>query len=455
MIPVLTPAEMAAVDAAAPEPVEELIERAGAAVAQAALQLLGGGYGRRVAVIAGGGSNGADGRSAARRLRRRGVRVVVVDAADAPDRVAPCDLVIDAAYGTGFRGSYDPPAVGGSPVLAVDIPSGVLGTTGEACGSPLQATCTVTFAALKPGLVLEPGRSLAGRLQLADIGLDVSGARAGVVTADDVRAWLPPRPASAHKWRAAVLVIAGSPGMTGAAHLAAAAAQRAGAGMVRVGSPGVGDDRGRPVEAVGLDLPACGWAGPALEGADRFGAVVVGPGLGRSDDARAGVRALLAGATRPVVVDGDGLTLLGTAAADVLAGRPAPTVLTPHDGELAALTGATPGADRLATARELAARTGAVVLLKGPSTVVAAPDGEVAIVIEGDERLATAGSGDVLSGIIGGLLGRGTATFEAAAAGAWLHARAARHGPAEGLVAGDLPELLPQALADLAEGSDG
>lgn len=450
MIPVLTPTEMAAVDAAAPEPVEELIERAGAAVAQVALRLLGGGYGRRVTVIAGRGNNGADGRSAASRLRRRGVRVDVVDAADAPTRLSRCDLVIDAAYGTGFRGSYDPPDVGDAPVLAVDIPSGVLGTTGEACGAPLPAVCTVTFAALKPGLVLEPGRSLAGRVVLADIGLDVSGARAGVVTADDVRAWVPARPAAAHKWRSAVLVVAGSPGMTGAAHLAAAAAQRTGAGMVRVGSPGVGDDRGRPVEAVGLDLPASGWARAALDVADRFGAVVVGPGLGRSDDARTEVRALLAVATQPVLVDGDGLTLLGADVAAILADRAAATVLTPHDGEMAALTGAAPGADRIEAARGLAAATGAVVLLKGPSTVVAAPDGEVALVVEGDARLATAGSGDVLSGVIGALLARGTASFEAAAAGAWLHARAAQHGPAEGLVAGDLPDLLPVALAEVA-----
>jgi NAD(P)H-hydrate epimerase len=449
MLPVLTPAEMAAVDAAAPEPVEELIDRAGAAVAQEALQLLGGGYGKRVAVIAGSGNNGADGRSAARRLRRRGARVEVVDAAAAPAQLPPCDLVIDAAYGTGFRGTYDPPDVGGSPVLAVDIPSGVLGTTGEACGSPLQATRTVTFAAHKPGLLLEPGRSLAGEVVVADIGLDVSGASAGVVTAADVRAWVPTRAVDAHKWRAAVLVVAGSPGMTGAAHLAASAAQRAGAGMVRVGSPGVDDDRARPTEAVGLDLPGTGWAPAAIAVMDRFGAVVVGPGLGRHDAVREGVRVLLAGASVPAVVDGDGLWALGSDLSAVLADRLAPTVLTPHDGEHALLTGAPPAADRLTSARELAATTGAVVLLKGPTTVVAEPSGAVAIIADGDARLATAGSGDVLSGIIGALLARGTKPFHAAAAGAWLHARSAILGSSEGLVAGDLPALLPVALAEL------
>lgn len=449
MIPVLTPAEMAAVDAAAPEPVEELIERAGAATAQVALRMLGGGYGRRVTVIAGDGNNGADGRSAARRLRRRGVRVQVHDASEAPDRVDGCDLVIDAAYGTGFRGSYEPPDVGGAPVLAVDIPSGVLGTTGEAFGRPLQAACTVTFAALKPGLVLEPGRSLAGAVVLADIGLDVSGARAGVVTVDDVRAWVPRRSAATHKWKAAVLVVAGSPGMTGAAHLVAAAAQRAGAGMVQVGSPGMGDDLGRPTEAVGLDLPAAGWAPAALDVAGRFGAVVVGPGLGRSDATRRELRSLLAAIALPVVLDGDGLTLLGADAAAVLAERSAPTVLTPHDGELVALTGSAPAPDRIGTARQLATSTGAVVLLKGPSTVVAGPDGQVAIVVDGDARLATAGSGDVLSGVISALLAREVAPLEAAAGGAWLHAAASLHGPADGLIAGDLPDLVPLALARL------
>jgi NAD(P)H-hydrate epimerase len=256
MIPIVTPEEMAAVDAAAPEPVEVLIERAGAAVAAVALQMLGGGYGRRVVVVAGKGNNGADGRSAAVRLRRRGVRVDVIDAADAPSVLPAADLVIDAAYGTGFHGEYEAPDPAGAPVLAVDIPSGVLGLTGEAGGRPSPATRTVTFAALKPGLLLEPGRSLAGEVTVADIGLDTAGARAHLVELDDVTGWVPARAVDAHKWRAALLVVAGSAGMTGAAHLTASAAQRAGAGMVRLGSPGVADDPGRPTEAVGLSLPA-------------------------------------------------------------------------------------------------------------------------------------------------------------------------------------------------------
>ncbi len=444
MLPILTPEEMAAVDAAAPEAVEVLIDRAGAAVAQVALAMLGGGYGHRAVVLAGKGNNGADGRAAAMRLRRRGVRVEVVDAAVAPARLPAADLVIDAAYGTGFRGTYDAPEVEpGTEVLAVDIPSGVSGVTGEAAGRVLAADATVTFAALKPGLLLEPGSSCCGEVVLADIGLDVSGATAGVVEGDDVAAWIPERPVDAHKWRSAVLLVAGSPGMTGAARLAAAAAQRAGAGMVRVGSPGVSDDRGRPPEAVGLDLPAEGWSAAAAEVADRFGALVVGPGLGLGDGTQREVRALLGRTELPAVVDGDGLTALGTDAAASLRARRAPTVLTPHDGEYQRLAGRAPGADRLAAARELAAALGVVVLLKGPVTVVADPTGAVRVAVSGDARLATAGTGDVLSGVIGALLARGVAPLEAAAAGAWLHGRAGAHGPVEGLVAGDLVDALP------------
>ena len=449
MIPILTPDEMAAVDAAAPEPVERLIDRAGAAVAHHALDLLGGAYGRRVVVLAGKGNNGADGRAAAARLRRRGVRVEVVDAASAPAALPRADLVIDAAYGTGFRGEHVAPDTAGAPVLAVDIPSGIDGNTGEEHGRALSAVRTVTFAALKPGLVLEPGRSRAGRVVVADIGLDVSVARAGVVDAADVRGWLPERSATAHKWAASVIVIAGSPTMAGAGHLVAAAAQRAGAGMVRLGSPGLAADPARPTEAVGLELPAAGWAEAVLEAARRGHAVVVGPGLGTSATTQSALLDVLATVDRPLVVDGDGLTALGADAVSVLSARPAPSVLTPHDGEFERLTGHQPGPDRLGAARGLATAVGAVVLLKGPSTVVAAPDGEVLVVADADARLATAGTGDVLSGVIGALLARGVPALEAAAGGAWLHAHAAAAGPAEGLVASDLIDALPDVLEGL------
>src|SRR5262249_34206133 len=205
---------MRAIDAAATEPVEILIDRAGAAVARAAIDMLGGTYGRRVVVIAGRGNNGADGRAAARRLARRGVRISVLDAADPGSRVPACDLVIDAAYGTGFHGAWQPPDPGGAPVLAVDIPSGVDGTTGAINSPVLTAERTVTFAALKPGLVFPPGRQAAGDVTVVDIGLDVSRATTHVVGAADVAEWLPIRPPDSHKWRAALWLIAGSQGMT-------------------------------------------------------------------------------------------------------------------------------------------------------------------------------------------------------------------------------------------------
>jgi NAD(P)H-hydrate epimerase len=445
VIPVVTPEEMRAVDAAAPEPQEVLIERAGAAVARAAVAMMGGTYGRRVVVVAGKGNNGADGRSAARRLVRRGARVAVFEAAGAPPVLPPADLVVDAAYGTGFRGSYQAPDPGGAPVLAVDIPSGVDGLTGAACAGAVRADATVTFAALKPGLLQGDGPDRAGRVEVADIGLDARwAAHAHLVERADVAAWLPARPREAHKYWAAVAVVAGSPGMTGAALLAARGALRAGSGYVRLAPPGVPPADLPPGEHVVVPVPAAGWAAAVLDGLDRrFRACVVGPGLGRGDGVAAEVRALVARAPVPVVVDGDGLVALGE--------RPAVpgAVLTPHDGEYARLMGAPPGDDRLAAARALAAATGAVVLLKGPLTVVAQPDGEVLLAAEGDARLATAGSGDVLAGVIGAFLAMGLPPARAAAAAAVVHGAAAHLGFRRGLVAGDLPELLAATLSTL------
>ena len=451
MLPVLTPQEMGAVDAAAPEPTDVLIGRAAAAVARHAVDLLGGRYGRRVLVLAGKGNNGNDGREAARRLARRGVRVSVIAATDAPERLPPGDLVIDAAYGTGFRGEYEPPDVGDTPVLAVDIPSGVDGLTGAVRGRVLPARRTVTFAALKPGLLFHPGRARAGEVVLEDIGIDVSGAQVGVVEAADVAGWLPPRPPDSHKWRAAVVIAAGSPGMTGAAHLAAEAAQRAGAGMVRVASPGIDYDPALPTEAVGVGVPAAGWDDAVTSQLDRAGALVLGPGLGRSAPTVTAIHHLASAAPVPLLVDGDGLTALGEQAGEILSRRTAPVVLTPHDGEYARLAGHPPGEDRLAAARELAEATGAVVLLKGPTTVVAEPGGRVRLSTSGDARLATAGTGDVLSGIVGALLAQGVPAADAAAAGAWLHGSAACEGPRRGMVASDVIAGLPPVLARLGE----
>jgi NAD(P)H-hydrate epimerase len=363
--------------------------------------------------------------------------VLVVDATDAPEVLPPSDLVIDAAYGTGFRGVWDPPAPAGAPVLAVDIPSGVDGLTGEAAEGVLPAVRTVTFAALKPGLLLGRGRELAGEVELVDIGLDVGDPPAHLVEDADVAAWLPERPTESHKWKSAVWVVAGSPGMTGAAALCTRAAQRGGAGYVRLSTPGGEPGSGTlPTEAVGTRLPEHGWAAGVLDGVDRFAAVVVGPGLGPGHEAD--IRELAERCPVPLLVDGDGLVT-------GLPKRPS-IVLTPHDGEYARLAGHPPTADRLAAAREL---SGPTVLLKGSTTVVAGPDGHCLLTTTGDARLATAGTGDVLSGLIGALLAAGLAPERAAAAGAFLHGRAGRLGPAWGLVAGDLPDLLPAAVRSL------
>jgi ADP-dependent NAD(P)H-hydrate dehydratase / NAD(P)H-hydrate epimerase len=448
VIPVVTPEEMGAIDRDAPEAVEVLVARAGHAVARAAVDMMGGTYGRRVLVVAGRGNNGADGRYAAGRLARRGVRVSVVDAADRPDRVpAHFDLVIDAAYGTGFRGEYEAPDPGAVVVLAVDIPSGVDGRTGDAGDGAVRAGRTVTFAALKPGLLFPPGRERAGRVEVVDIGLDVSRATVHAVEWADVDRWVPRRPPDTHKWKSAVWVVAGSAGMSGAAHLAARAALRAGAGTVRLGIPGVPPDP-RFLEVVGRFIPAEAWDRDVLDDLGRAKALVVGPGLGRTDATHAAVRRLVEGAEVPLLLDADGLHALGKAedAAALLAGRSAPTVLTPHDGEYERLAGHPAGPDRIDAARLLAARTGATVLLKGPTTVVADPGSRVLLSTAGDDRLATAGTGDVLAGVIGAYLAQGLDGLRAAAAGAFVHGRAGHLGWRHGLVAGDLLDLVPAVL---------
>lgn len=446
----MTPEEMGAIDAAAPEPVEVLIGRAGSAVARAAVAMLGGTYGRRVVVVAGKGNNGNDGRDAARRLRRRGVRVEIVDATDPPATLPPADLVVDAAFGTGFRGAWTAPMTD-APVLAVDIPSGVDGLTGAVGGTTLLAVRTVTFAALKPGLVLVPGALLAGEIEVADIGLDVSSARTHLLEAADVVDHLPRRAPTGHKWQAAVRVVAGSAGMTGAAHLTAAAALRAGAGYVTLSGPGVDDDPAAPTEVVRRPLPASGWAETVLVDADRYAVLAVGPGLGLGEVTAAEVRALVAAWPGPLVVDGDGLTALGDDAAAVTAGRSVPAVLTPHEGEFARLAGTSLGPDRIAAVRALAASTGAVVLLKGPATIAADPDGAVLVSTTGDARLATAGTGDVLTGVVAAFLAGGAPPLPAAAAAAFVHGRAGTVGWRHGLVASDLVDRLPIVLDQLQE----
>ena len=450
MIPVVTPAEMADIDAGAAEPVDVLIGRAGSAVARTARSMLGGTYGRVVNVIAGPGNNGADGRVAAERLAADGAYVRVFEVGSRPERLPECDLVIDAAYGTGFHGTWTPPVIGAARVLAVDIPSGVDGLTGVAGSGVLAAERTVTFAAMKPGLLLGDGLRLAGRVTVADIGLDPSGTTAYMVERADVARWYVPRPADAHKWSRGVRVVAGSVGMTGAATLCSSAAMRAGAGIVWLSSPGT--DPAGPVEVVGRALPPVGWGDAVVDDLDRFGALVAGPGIGRGDAMLAGVVELVRRSPVPTVIDGDGLFALAevNGARDTVRGRVSPTVLTPHDGEYRSLMGDGPGADRIEAARRLAAEWSVVVLLKGPSTVIADAQGRARVVSDGDQRLATAGSGDVLSGVIGALLAAGLDPFDAAAAGAWIHGAAGNSRRATGLVAGDLVDALPTVLDGLA-----
>ncbi len=449
---VLSVAEMAAVDAAAPEPVDELIERAGSVVAWAALRMLGGSYGKRVIVVAGKGNNGADGRSAGRRLSDRGVRVRLYEATDAPARLPACDLVIDAAYGTGFRGDYVAPDPGSAPVLAIDIPSGVHGDTGVACKGAVVATTTVTMGALKPGLLLADGPDHAGEVIVEGIGLDTSTERVRLVEDADVRAWVPRRPRDSHKWRGAVCVVGGSPGLYGAAGLAAGSAQRAGSGMVRLAIPG-GTPSGppKPISSLGADLPLRHWGKAAIDATDRCSAAIIGPGLGRSHDALDNAAEFVAGTTIPLIVDADGLDL-SVIRREVIKAREAPVVITPHDAEFDRLAGRYPGEDRIGDVVALAHSTGCVVLLKGPTTIVADPAGRVLMTNAGDQRLATGGTGDVLSGILATFCARGVPAFEAAAAAAYVHGVAGRLGPIDGLVAEDLLPLLPAALGKVFDG---
>ena len=453
MIPVVTPERMRRVDeraVASGVPLDTLIERAGWGVARAACNMLGGTYGRRVVVVAGPGNNGADGRVAARFLRERGVRVTVLAADELPAVLPEADLLIDAAYGTGFRGVWQPP-MASCPVLAVDVPSGVDGLTGVAHGSPWTCERTVTFVAPKPGLYFHDGRRLSGRVDVVDIGLndivDTESNGIGLVTRDDVRVGWPRREADDHKWKHGALVVAGSPGMLGAASLASRAAMRSGVGIVHLATPGTASERGVPTEVVRRPIPSLGWSADVLSAAaSRFRVLAIGPGLGRDDGTLGEARRVIAAAPVTVVVDGDALHAIDV---DVVARRIAPTVLTPHDGEFEALNGAPPSIDRNTAARDAARRFRAVVLLKGPTSVVADPTGRVAIVANGDERLATAGSGDVLTGTITGALAGGAQPFEAAAFAAWLCAEAGRRCARHGTTASDLVDALPWVLDDV------
>ena len=448
---------MAVIDSKAREPLEELIDRAAMQVMLNAVRMLGGPKfcsKKNVLVIAGNGNNGADGLRAADFLNERGIRTKVVDAftkggvkqAD----FKKADLIIDAALGTGLNRPYAAPPQPETPVLAVDIPSGVDGLTGQIEGSALKAERTVSFAALKPGHLLYPGSSCVGRLIISDIGLDVSSAKTWLLTEQAIAEILKSRPPNAHKWQAACWVVGGSPGMGGSVALAAGAALRSGSGYVRTSTPGADFEHlpSAPKEAVAVKLDEQ-WADQVLSDSKRFKSLILGPGLGDVDHGQ--FKKLVSELEIPLVVDGDGLNILSHIGPEILKSRKAPVVLTPHDKEFERLYGQPVSPDRLSSVRELAKKYNAVILLKGPTTLVANPKEDFIFVSNtGDERLATAGTGDVLAGIIGAFLAMGISPPQAAAGGAYVHGRACELGPKVGLMAGDLLDLLLPAFQKLS-----
>lgn len=500
----LTPAEMGEADRmtiAGGKPGIVLMEAAGLAVADHAARLAR--SRGTIVVLCGPGNNGGDGFVAARLLGERNYPVVLGligrrealtgDAALAADRfagevrpaadvdLAGAALVVDALFGAGLSRDLEGEARvlvdrvnryarAGGRVLAVDVPSGLDGATGRVRGVAVEATATVTFFRLKPGHLLEPGRSLSGAIRLADIGIPASVLPRIAPSAfvNSPRLWsaaLPRLGPASHKYaRGAALVLSGPMHQTGAARLSARAALRAGAGIVTLASPPDAVAVNAAHETAVMVAPFSGLGGFETLLADaRRRAVVLGPGAGAGHELR---RLVAAALTRPapgrtIVLDADALTSF-TGEADALAamirrgGNAA--VMTPHEGEFARLFVGAGGIggddDKLARARAAAWLTGAVIVLKGSDTVVAAPDGRAAIGWDLPPTLATAGSGDVLAGFAAGLAAQGAPAFEAAAAAVWLHGAAARAlGP--GLVSEDLPEALPAVLAGLqaAEGA--
>lgn len=477
----LTTAQMGEVDRltiAGGVPGVTLMERAGAAVAAAVATRFSP---QPVAVLCGPGNNGGDGFVVARHLAARGwtVRLGLLGAVtglsgDAaahaarwngavenlePDVLKGAALVVDAIFGAGLSRKLDGAAAAtltaaaarGLPVIAVDVPSGVHGDSGADLGA-VPAALTVTFERKKPGHLLLPGRVLCGEILVSPIGLAPAA-----LDQVDPRCWengpalwqaALPRPSLAgHKYgRGHALVLGGYP-MTGAARLAARGAARLGAGLVSVAVP----ERAVPIYAAALtsimvrplDAPES-LAGLLADA--RFNALLIGPGAGVSAETKAQALGMLA-TGRPVVLDADALTAFAEDRAALFAAGLGSAVLTPHEGEFRRLFDDGAG-DKLARARHAAAVSGAVVLLKGPDTVIAAPDGRAAINANAPPTLATAGSGDVLAGMILGLLAQGMSGFDAACAACWIHgAAAADFGP--GLIAEDLPERIPAVLRRL------
>ncbi|OON74196.1 NAD(P)H-hydrate dehydratase [Streptomyces tsukubensis] len=471
-----------------------LMRRAAAGLAVVCGEALGRVYGARVVLLVGSGDNGGDALHAGARLARRGAGVTAVlisperahaaglaaliaaggRTADVSDTevVRRADLVVDGITGIGGRGGLRPEAVplaraahqGRGVVVAVDLPSGVDAGSGEVAGEAVRADVTVTFGAYKPGLLIDPGRGYAGAVRLVDIGLDLgvgpgpekdrvpghSDHSGQAVTAElealqyaDVAALLPLPAAESDKYRRGVVgVAAGSARYPGAAVLAVAGALRGGAGAVRYS--------GHSADAVIARYPETLVSGGRPSEAGRVQAWVVGPGLGNGTEAQEALHDVLASDV-PVLMDADALHL---ADRDAVRGRGAPTLLTPHAGEAASLLGSDRAEierERLAAVRELASRYGATVLLKGSTTLIAAPSGgPVRVNATGTPWLATAGAGDVLSGLAGSLLAAGLDALDAGSAGAYLHGLAARHA-ADGAPIGahDVADAIPVAWRDV------
>jgi len=485
----LTSQEMSHADALAMRhgvPGYTLMENAGKAVADAIESRFAKGP---VSVLCGPGNNGGDGFVIARLLRERGWRVALFlvgareklqgDAAEAahrwpgavhpmtPDAGNGASLVVDAVFGAGLSRSIDGVVAETIkriqamrlPLVAVDMPSGVDGNTGEVRGTAFRAALTVTFFRMKPGHLLYPGRGLCGEIMVGDIGIspDVLAEIKPTHFQNRPALWsaqFPRRKREQHKYdRGHALIVSGGPWTTGAARLAARAALRVGAGLVTIASP----TDALPVHAAHLTaimLTPCDKADDltGLLEDKRKNALVIGPGAGVGATTREQVlAALLSGAA--IVLDADALTSFTEIPRDLFVAIKGyfagPTVFTPHEGEFRRLFPALRG-DKLTRAKAAAAESGAVIVLKGPDTVIAAPDGHAAINSNSGPELATAGSGDVLSGLICGLQAQGMPGFEAACAGVWLHGEAGRSfGP--GLIAEDLPEMLPALLKDMSQ----
>jgi NAD(P)H-hydrate epimerase len=449
----------------------------------------------RIAVVCGKGNNGGDGVVAARLLRQAGREVDVLlvwpaeslsddareqlrllpDAAPLPyaaSRLDDAAGIVDALLGTGAGGAPKDPlaavieAIGaaGVPVVAADVPSGVDASTGEAPGAAIRAVATAAFHQAKPGLWIRPGKEHAGIVEVVDIGIPPGAPaepEAGLI-GPGVLAAVPRRGAASTKFSSGnVVIVGGSSGLTGAPCMSALAAMRAGAGYVTVAAPASLElaFAVRLLEAMFKGLPeadgglAPGALDPALDAVARADAVVLGPGLGRRPGSQALARELAGRIEVPLIVDADGLNALAGRLED-LRERPAPTILTPHAGELGRLLEVESAAverRRLHHARAAAARAQAVVVLKGDDTIVAEPSGRVAISPGGAPALATAGTGDVLSGVTGALAAKGLPPLDAACAAVFAHLRAGRlaaapHGP-DGVIASDVIAALPAALS--------